>query len=61
MDTGIDAAARVIRKFLEDRYRRVIKEQAKTEVKPEELKDTEFGDLNLWRLDRLITKIKKES
>ncbi|KAH7109943.1 hypothetical protein EDB81DRAFT_832677 [Dactylonectria macrodidyma] len=61
VDAGIDAAARVMRKFLEDGHGRVVKEQAETEVEPEELKDAEFGDLDPWRLDRLMTKIKKES
>lgn len=61
VDAGIDAAAKVMRKFLEDGHGRVVKEQAETEVEPEELKDVEFGDLDPWRLDRLMTKIKKES
>ncbi|KAK7429745.1 hypothetical protein QQZ08_003771 [Neonectria magnoliae] len=61
VDAGIDAAAKVMRKFLQDGHGRVVKEQAETEVEPEELKDADFGDLDPWRLDRLMTKIRKES
>lgn len=61
VDAGIDAAAKLMRKFLEDGRGRVVKEQAETEVRPEELKDADFGDLDPWRMDRMMTKIKKES
>ncbi|KPM42245.1 hypothetical protein AK830_g4351 [Neonectria ditissima] len=58
-DDGIDAAARVMRKFLEDGRGRVVKEQAETDVEPEELKDAEFSDYDPWRLDGLMTAIMK--
>lgn len=61
VDAGIDAAAKVMRKFLKDGRGRVVKEQAETEVRPEELKDADFGDLDPWRMDRMMAKIKKES
>ncbi|KAL6407653.1 hypothetical protein AUP68_08674 [Ilyonectria robusta] len=61
VDAGIDAAVKLMRKFLEDGRGRVVKEQAETEVRPEELKDADFGDLDPWRMDRMMTKIKKES
>ncbi|KID82807.1 hypothetical protein MGU_09899 [Metarhizium guizhouense ARSEF 977] len=62
VDAGIDAAAKVMRKFLEDGHGRAVKEQAETEVEPEELKDADFEEfLDPWRLDTLMKKLKRES
>lgn len=60
MDNLMHAAAKVMRKFLEEGHGRVVQEGAKAEVKPEELADADFRDSDPWVMDKMIRKTKRD-
>ncbi|KAM5380809.1 hypothetical protein ACJZ2D_003333 [Fusarium nematophilum] len=61
VDSFINAAAQVMRVFLESGQGRVIKDVSETTVKPEEVADLEFTQHDPWRLDKLMAVVQKES
>lgn len=59
VDTLMNAAAGVLRKFLEEGRGKVITERAGTEVDPEDVADLEFTGGDLWGIEKLMKKIKE--
>jgi hypothetical protein len=61
VDSFLNVAGESIREFLIKGQGRVVKDRSKKKVEHEELASMEFKDYDPWRMDRLLSEIKKTS